>query len=391
MTAALARAAAAPVSPLAALLASEKATGRRSGARGARAGRARRRARRRRRWWTRWARAGAGARGGRRARSAQAPEAARRRPCWRRSPPGPHDGGAREADLLRALPAVVKRDPERRAEAVGSLRAALAPERSFEVRGRAVMALGDAGQRGRSGRAGGAARARRRAGAALPGDARARRADARGRASIRALPCAARWTIRDPRVRETAALALGQHGDTGAAPSLIAGAKQEPWPFVRRAELEALGHLCTPGTGDLMLRAVARDVDGNRACCRVSPPRRTAAVARLDYPESANFRRTAPSVVRRSSFRRKESPIPNSRFPVPDNGFVRRDLHLRRTRRLRRRNPVRPARPFHRRHRAWPGGTCVLRAASLPNRYSRAPHWRTTSRKPPSMASTLAT
>src|SRR5262249_1466701 len=64
----------------------------------------------------------------------------------------------------------------------------------------------------------------------------------------------------DPRVRETAALALGQHGDTDSVAALIGGAKQEPWPFVRRAELEALGHLCTPAGGDLMPRAMGRDV-----------------------------------------------------------------------------------------------------------------------------------
>ena len=68
----------------------------------------------------------------------------------------------------------------------------------------------------------------------------------------------------DPRVRETAALALGQLGDNESAPALIAGAKQEPWPFVRRAELEALGHLCAPGAADLMLRAIAKDVDDVR-------------------------------------------------------------------------------------------------------------------------------
>jgi hypothetical protein len=50
-------------------------------------------------------------------------------------------------------------------------------------------------------------------------------------------------------VRETAALALGQHKDAESASALITGAKQEPWPFVRRAELEALGHLCTGGRG----------------------------------------------------------------------------------------------------------------------------------------------
>jgi HEAT repeat protein len=86
----------------------------------------------------------------------------------------------------------------------------------------------------------------------------------------------------DPRVRETAALALGQHKDTESATALITGAKQEPWPFVRRAELEALGHLCTQGAGDLMLRAVARDVDEVRRAALVGLARckdpRTRAV-----------------------------------------------------------------------------------------------------------------
>ena len=65
----------------------------------------------------------------------------------------------------------------------------------------------------------------------------------------------------DPRVRETAALALGQRGDRDATAALVSGAKQEPWPFVRRAELEALGRLCVDGSGDLLIRAVERDVD----------------------------------------------------------------------------------------------------------------------------------
>src|SRR5207244_3293381 len=53
----------------------------------------------------------------------------------------------------------------------------------------------------------------------------------------------------DPRVRETAAQGLGQNHDAGATAALVAGAKQEPWPFVRRAELEALGSICPPGGG----------------------------------------------------------------------------------------------------------------------------------------------
>jgi HEAT repeat protein len=179
-----------------------------------------------------------------------------------------HDGGAREADLLRALPAVVKREPARRAEVIGSLRAALAPERSFEVRGRAVMALGTLGT---AGDPGALAQLREHDGepvlcylatrelAGLSPDT-----GVDPRPALRAA-----LADEDPRVRETAALALGQQGDKVATGALIAGAKQEPWPFVRRAELEALGHLCMPGAGDLMLRAIARDVDEVRRAALV--------------------------------------------------------------------------------------------------------------------------
>ena len=70
-------------------------------------------------------------------------------------------------------------------------------------------------------------------------------------APIRGPCCARRSTIRIPRVRETAALGLEKQGDVTAGGALITGAKQEPWPFVRRAELEALGRLCVAGGGDL--------------------------------------------------------------------------------------------------------------------------------------------
>jgi len=181
---------------------------------------------------------------------------------------GPHDGGAREADLLRALPAVLKRDPARRGEVVGSLRAALAPDRGFEVRGRAVMALGTLGG---SGDPGALADVREHGDEPVLRYLATRELAGLGPgAGVDPRP-ALRGALADPdpRVRETAALALGQHGDTESAPALIAGAKQEPWPFVRRAELEALGHLCTPGAGDLMLRAVARDVDEVRRAALV--------------------------------------------------------------------------------------------------------------------------
>jgi HEAT repeat protein len=68
----------------------------------------------------------------------------------------------------------------------------------------------------------------------------------------------------DPRVRETAATALGQKKDTPSADLLIAGAKQEPWPSVRRAEVAALGELCTAAGNELIQRALKRDVDDVR-------------------------------------------------------------------------------------------------------------------------------
>ena len=182
------------------------------------------------------------------------------------------------------------------------------PNDSFEVRGRAVMALGTLGS------AGDPARWRSCASTATsPCCATWRRASSPADAR-RPAPAPRRLDVRpalrgaladpDPRVRETAALALGQHNDAESAPALIAGAKQEPWPFVRRAELEALGHLCTPGAGDLMLRAVARDVDEVRRAAlvglaRCKDPRTRAVllktVARQN--EAATVRELAAALI----------------------------------------------------------------------------------------------
>jgi HEAT repeat protein len=161
----------------------------------------------------------------------------------------------RQADLLRVVPAAVRRAPEAGAPALTALQAELPPARPFEVRARAVMALGALG------------------GPALPvlADVRAgaddpvlRHLAARELATVGGAPAlgALRGALadRDPRVRATAAEGLGQARDQSAGPALIAGAKQEPWPFVRRAELEALGRLCGPAAADLLVRAVERDV-----------------------------------------------------------------------------------------------------------------------------------
>jgi HEAT repeat protein len=68
----------------------------------------------------------------------------------------------------------------------------------------------------------------------------------------------------DPRVRETAALALGERGNRADAAALVAAAKREPWPFARRAQITALGTLCAPGTTDLLIRADERDLPAVR-------------------------------------------------------------------------------------------------------------------------------
>lgn len=68
----------------------------------------------------------------------------------------------------------------------------------------------------------------------------------------------------DPRVRETSVEALGQRRERSTSGLLIAAAKQEPWPFVRRSELRALARMCSPEATDLFVRANERDVDDVR-------------------------------------------------------------------------------------------------------------------------------
>ena len=63
----------------------------------------------------------------------------------------------------------------------------------------------------------------------------------------------------DPRVRETAADGLALFHDRSAADGLVAAAKDEGWPFARRAEIGALARLCVPSTFYLLERAVERD------------------------------------------------------------------------------------------------------------------------------------
>ncbi len=114
----------------------------------------------------------------------------------------------------------------------------------------------------------------------------------------------------DPRVRESAAQGLAKSGDTAAGPALIDAAKQEPWPFVRRAEVDALGHLCVPGSGDLMVRATERDVDEVRRVALIGlqrchdPRTRQVLLAALNRrEESASLRALAAGLIAESGDR----------------------------------------------------------------------------------------
>ncbi len=202
------------------------------------------------------------------------------------------DPGRRAADLARLVPAAVKASPGRRAEAMAALHADLAADRAFELRGRAIMALGALGE----------APAELAGAAHLAGDDPVLRFLATRELAERRAPGDARPALRqalsdqDPRVRETAAQGLAKVGDAAAGPALITGAKQEPWPFVRRAELDALGHLCVAGGGDLMIRATERDVDEVRRVALIGLQRCKDPRARDILLAALNRREETPSL-----------------------------------------------------------------------------------------------
>jgi HEAT repeat protein len=208
---------------------------------------------------------------------------------------------ARAADLARILPGAVKRTPGRRAEAVAALVAALGPDRSFELRGRALGALGAL-------HAGEALAATK----AFADDSVLRFLATRELADLPAAGAApdprpalrAALDDQDPRVREAAALGLGKQRDAGAVDMLIAGAKQEPWPFVRRAELQSLGQLCAAPGDDLMIRATERDVDEVRRAALIGlarckdPRARTIFIRTLKkHDENASLRALSAGLI----------------------------------------------------------------------------------------------
>jgi len=183
------------------------------------------------------------------------------------TPPAP----VRGADLIRVLPSLARRSAAEAATALAALRGLLAsaPASEFELRGRAVLALGALPNAGGTEdvTADLAAVAAKDADPVLRFLAVRELANPEAASAVPALREALK--DRDPRVRETAAEGLGAHRDAGAEPLLIAGAKQEDWPNVRRAQVEALGRLCGTAGRDLLVRAIERDVDDVRRAALV--------------------------------------------------------------------------------------------------------------------------
>jgi HEAT repeat protein len=167
------------------------------------------------------------------------------------------DATARRGDLLFVLGAAAAHDsPDEKAAALTLLDEAGKTGAPFEVQARVVGALGQLGDEP--------------ALVALEGVRRSsadpvlRYLAARELAAVaspRALTALrAALADADPRVRETAALALGQRRDQAAGPALIVAAGRDKWPFARRAAIEALGQLCPAGGADQLAAAAARDL-----------------------------------------------------------------------------------------------------------------------------------
>jgi HEAT repeat protein len=178
----------------------------------------------------------------------------------------PREAQGRRADLLLALGGLAASEPAERPAIHQVLAAALAaPEEAFEVKARAVQALG-----GLEDEEAGARLAELRASspdAVLRALATRELGESPAPLALPALRAAVDDS--DPAVREAAVRAIGLRKDRAATALLVSGAKQEPWPSVRRAEIAALGKLCGPQASDLFMRALERDVDEVRRAALV--------------------------------------------------------------------------------------------------------------------------
>jgi len=164
---------------------------------------------------------------------------------------------ARRADLLLIVGALAAGETESRPAVLSALRATLHGNASFEEQARAIQGLGSLHDPAADGELIDV-RAHHTDGV-LRSFAVNELANAEGDAILPALRAAI--DDADPRVRETAAESLGRKGDKISAKAIIEGAKQEPWPQVRRAEVMALGLLCVAEGNDLLVRAFQRDVE----------------------------------------------------------------------------------------------------------------------------------
>lgn len=208
--------------------------------------------------------------------------------------------GGRRADLALVIGALAGREPGSAPAVLAALRASLQGSGGFEERARAIQALGLVHDP-----------------AAIEALAEVRAhdpdgvlrslavAELAGAQGARVLPALlAALDDGDPRVRETAAGALGRKGGKQATPALIAGAVQEPWPRVRRAEIAALGELCTTEGTELLVRAFQRDVEEVRqtalvGLARCAPKSAAQLLLRVlgRLPESAGMRSLAARLL----------------------------------------------------------------------------------------------
>ena len=211
----------------------------------------------------------------------------------------PADSG-RRADFLSIIGSLAEREPDARPAALAALRAALDGAASFEERARAISGLGLVHQPAAVD-ALVAVRANNGDGV-LRGLAISELANAEGPTALLALRAA--LDDADPQVREIAVTELGRRGDRDSAQRIVAGAKQEPWPLVRRAEISALGGLCTPEGNELLARAFQRDAEDVRQAAltglaRCHQAKATGTLLRTlgRLPESADMRSLAARLL----------------------------------------------------------------------------------------------
>ena len=88
---------------------------------------------------------------------------------------------------------------------------------------------------------------------------------------------------------------------------LIAAAKAEPWPFARRAQVEALSRTCGAPARELLARAMERDVDEVRRAalvglvrCRDPRARPTLLATLKNRHASAALRELSASLAGRA-------------------------------------------------------------------------------------------